>query len=86
MTASARCPTCGNQGTDGWHATRCAYLTGLRERVEVHAAKYGVEPVQARDLFAHLRQVSDDGEQAMRKVMVVLDLGWRPTPVEVPHA
>lgn len=79
MTAPARCPTCGNQGIDGWHVTRCAYLAGLRQRVEDHATKYGVDLVAARDLFAHLRQVSDDGEQAMRKAMLVLDLGWRPT-------
>lgn len=83
---TGRCPTCGNQGVDSWHVSRCAYLADLRARVEQHAATYNVPAVAARDLFAHMRQISDDGEQAMRRVLTVLDLGWRPCPVsDVPR-
>lgn len=81
MTAG-RCPTCGNQGIDSWHLTRCAYLADLRERVEQHATKAGISAVAARDLWAHMREISDDGEQALRRVMAVIDLGWRPTEVQ----
>jgi hypothetical protein len=78
MSDQGRCPTCGNQGIDSWHLSRCAYLRDLRSRVEERAAAAGVSPVAARDLFAHMRDISDDGEQALRRVVTVLDLGWRP--------
>ena len=79
MTAPERCPTCGNQGIDSWHLNRCAYLADLRARVEQHATRAGIPAVAARDLWAHMREISDDGEQALRRVTAVIDLGWRPT-------
>lgn len=79
MTPPDRCPTCGNHSVDSWHLTRCAYLADIRFRVVEHAAKAGIPAVEARDLWAHMREISDDGEQAFRRVMAVIDLGWRPT-------
>ena len=84
MTTRDRCPTCGNQGIDSWHLTRCAYLADLRARVEQHATAAGVPVLAARDLWAHMREISDDGEQALRRATTVIDLGWRP-PAEA-HA
>jgi hypothetical protein len=75
-----RCPTCGNQGIDTWHVSRCAYFHDLRAQVGVHAAIRGVNVTAALDLFAHLRYVGDDGTQALKQTKVVLDLGWRPAP------
>lgn len=76
---SDRCPTCDNTGVDSWHLTRCAYLADIRFRVVEHAAKAGITAVAARDLWAHMRQISDDGEQALRRTVAVIDLGWRPS-------
>lgn len=78
-----RCPTCGNMGIDEWHPARCAFAAVLKARVEQHGAKYDIPAVAAFDLFAHLRQIGDDGELALRRAMTVMDLGWRPVKASV---
>jgi hypothetical protein len=78
VSALDRCPTCSSNGVDGWHKSRCAYQAGLRQQVVDHAARYDISSVRALDLWAHLRDIGDDGTQAMLRVVKVLDLGWRP--------
>lgn len=81
MSETGRCPTCGNYGIDDWHQTRCAYLADLGRRLETHAAILGIPAVQACDLFAHMRSISDDGALALARALTVMDLGWRPGPL-----
>lgn len=74
-----RCPTCGNQGVDSWHRSRCAYQHDLRQQLTERADERGVAATPALDLWAHLRGCGDDGEQALQRVLTVMALGWRPT-------
>lgn len=76
--AKELCPTCGNRGVDAWHVSRCAYQADLRQRLTERATERGVEAQPALDLWAHLRNIGDDGTLALERALTVIDLGWRP--------
>lgn len=74
--------SCGSDHQDqDLVAARCEYLELLRADLALYAAGLDQPPTRAEvlDLWAHARQVNDDGTAAARWVRQVLDLGWRPT-------
>lgn len=74
--------TCGSDHQDQpLVEARCEYLELLRADLTLYAAGLDQPPTNAEllDLWAHARQINDDGAAAARWARRVLDLGWRPT-------
>ena len=59
---------------------REAHLNAIRDEMHALAATVTNPParVQVDDLWAHVRQHADDGEQARKLVLSAIRLGWRP--------
>lgn len=78
MTTAVACPTCGTRATDPSHELRCAYEQDNQSRAIALGEPHGIPGPVMRDLYAHLRLLRDDGAEALNRVRVILDLGWRP--------
>lgn len=66
--------------TDDLRTARAAYERQLCAELRQHAAHSTQPPSdsQVLDLWAHLRNMRDDGTGAWVMVHKILDLGWRP--------
>ncbi|MDF1603374.1 hypothetical protein [Nocardioides sp. YIM 152315] len=60
---------------------QCNFEAAIRDHLIEYARALDQPPPapQITDLWAHARQMHDDGATAARWVRQVLDLGWRPT-------
>ena len=66
--------------TDDLRTARATYERHLCAELRQHAAHSTQPPTgpQVLDLWAHLRNMRDDGTHAWVLVHKILDLGWRP--------
>ena len=66
--------------TDDLRTARAAYERQLCAELKDHAARVVQPPSapQVLDLWAHLRNLRDDGTGAWVLVHKIIDLGWRP--------
>lgn len=66
--------------TDDLRTARATYERQLCAELREHAARSVQPPTgpQVLDLWAHLRNIRDDGTGAWVLVHKILDLGWRP--------
>jgi hypothetical protein len=72
--------TCGADHQDNVVARAlCEFEGAIAAELVAHADRYGIDAVAARDLWAHLRDINDDGANAYRLARKVMALGWRPT-------
>lgn len=66
--------------TEELRTARAAYERQLAAELKEHAAR-SVQPptgAQVLDLWAHLRNIRDDGTAAWVLIHKILDIGWRP--------
>lgn len=76
--------------TEELRTARAAYERQLAAELKEHAAR-SVQPptgAQVLDLWAHLRNIRDDGTVAWVLAHKILDLGWRPmgtVPADFPR-
>ena len=71
--------------TEELRTARAAYERQLAAELKEHAA-HSVQPptgAQVLDLWAHLRNIRDDGAVAWVLAHKILDIGWRPMGSEV---
>lgn len=66
--------------TEDLRTARAAYERQLCVELKDHAARSAQPPTapQVLDLWAHLRNLRDDGTGAWVLVHKIIDLGWRP--------
>lgn len=55
----------------------CNFEDTIKADLVTYAAARGIDAVAATDLWAHLREIRDDGSNAYRLARKVIDLGWR---------
>lgn len=71
---------CSTEHTTEREEARCTYERLILAGLQAEAAKLDrpPSPAQVTDLWAHAREINDEGARAARWVYAVLHLGWRP--------
>jgi hypothetical protein len=71
---------CGTEHATEREEARCSYERLILADLHAKAAAMDSppSPAQVTDLWAHAREINDEGARAARWVYAVLALGWRP--------